>query len=111
MAQNSLIQVRVDEGVKRDADALFSRLGFDTPTAIRMFLKQALLQHGLPFHVAEPQTDPQAHLPRKEGAPDIARMTKEQIDDMLQRSWDNMLAGNTKPASEVRESMKRKYNL
>ena len=111
MAQNSLIQIRVDEDTKREADALFSRLGLDTPTAVRMFLKQALLQHGLPFHVAESQRGPEAHLPRREGALDFTQMTKEQIDDVLQRAWDNMLAGNTKPAAEVHENLKREYGI
>lgn len=53
MAQNALIQVRVDEILKQDADALFSDLGLDTPTAIRIFLKQSLKHHGLPFDVTQ----------------------------------------------------------
>jgi len=51
MAQNSLIQVRVDENLKKEADHLFADLGLDTPTAIRIFLKQAIKQQGLPFDV------------------------------------------------------------
>jgi len=51
MAQNSLIQVRVDENLKNEADNLFTDLGLDTPTAIRIFLKQSIRQHGLPFQV------------------------------------------------------------
>ena len=51
MAQNSLIQVRVDHDLKANADALFSDLGLDTPTAIRMFLNQSLMNNGLPFDV------------------------------------------------------------
>lgn len=51
MAQNGLIQVRVDETLKKEADELFTDLGLDTPTAIRIFLKQSLRQHGLPFQV------------------------------------------------------------
>lgn len=54
MAQNILIQVRVDDSLKKDADTLFSDLGLDTPTAIRIFLKQAIMRHGLPFDVAQP---------------------------------------------------------
>lgn len=54
MAQNTLIQVRVDDSLKKEADALFSDLGFDTPTAIRIFLKQAIKRHGLPFNVTQP---------------------------------------------------------
>lgn len=54
MAQNTLIQVRVEDSLKKDADALFSDLGLDTPTAIRIFLKQAIKRNGLPFDVAQP---------------------------------------------------------
>jgi DNA-damage-inducible protein J len=51
----ALIQVRLDENVKNEADALFSDLGLDTPTAIRIFLKQAIRRNGMPFEVAKPQ--------------------------------------------------------
>ncbi|GHV36339.1 ACP phosphodiesterase [Spirochaetia bacterium] len=53
MVQNSLIQVRVTEDIKNDADTLFGDLGLDTPTAIRIFLKQSIEQHGLPFAVKQ----------------------------------------------------------
>lgn len=51
MANNALVQVRVDSDLKNAADALFNRLGLDTPTAIRMFLSQAVYQHGIPFEI------------------------------------------------------------
>lgn len=51
MSQNSLIQVRVDDTMKKEADELFASLGFDTPTAIRIFLRQAIDLQGLPFEV------------------------------------------------------------
>ncbi|MEG0765269.1 MAG: type II toxin-antitoxin system RelB/DinJ family antitoxin [Pseudoflavonifractor sp.] len=54
MAQNSLIQVRVDGDLKQQADFLFQGLGLDTPTAIRMFLTQAVSRRSLPFRVIEP---------------------------------------------------------
>ncbi|MDR1705751.1 MAG: type II toxin-antitoxin system RelB/DinJ family antitoxin [Clostridiales bacterium] len=53
MAQSSLIQVRVDEEIKQEADELFSDLGFDTPTAIRIFLNHAIRYRGLPFKVSQ----------------------------------------------------------
>ena len=52
MAQSSLIQVRVDDALKKDAEALFNDLGLDVPTAIRLFLKQSLIHNGLPFAIA-----------------------------------------------------------
>jgi DNA-damage-inducible protein J len=52
---SALIQIRIDEETKRKADALFTDLGFDTPTAIRIFLNQAIRREGMPFEVAKPQ--------------------------------------------------------
>lgn len=48
-----VIQVRMDENIKKKVDALFDNLGFDTPTAIRIFLAQSLQAHGLPFNVKQ----------------------------------------------------------
>jgi DNA-damage-inducible protein J len=50
---NCVVQVRVDKKVKQKADELFGDLGFDTPTAIRIFLAQALKNRGLPFDVRQ----------------------------------------------------------
>lgn len=55
MARTTLIQVRIDEEIKRKADTLFADLGFDTPTAIRIFLNQSIRREGMPFEVAKPQ--------------------------------------------------------
>jgi len=54
-ANTDLIQVRIDKEVRRKADALFADLGFDTPTAIRIFLNQSIRREGMPFEVAKPQ--------------------------------------------------------
>jgi len=59
MAQNTLIQVRIDDSLKKDADTLFSDLGLDPPPAIRIFLKQAIKRHGLPFDVTQPTPNPE----------------------------------------------------
>ena len=55
MAHSSLIQVRVDDDIKRKADSLFSDLGLDTPTAIRIFLNHSIRREGMPFAVERPQ--------------------------------------------------------
>jgi DNA-damage-inducible protein J len=46
------IQVRVDDQLKDSADILFSSLGLDTSTAIRMFLVASMEAGGIPFAVA-----------------------------------------------------------
>jgi DNA-damage-inducible protein J len=45
------IQVRVNDNLKDSVDVLFSSLGLDTSTAIRMFLVASLEAGGIPFPV------------------------------------------------------------
>jgi len=45
------IQVRVDDSLKDSTDLLFSSLGLDTSTAIRMFLVASIEANGIPFAV------------------------------------------------------------
>ena len=45
------IQVRVDDKLKAEADALFADIGLDTSTAIRVFLRQAVASNGIPFAI------------------------------------------------------------
>ena len=45
------IQVRVDDELKDSADSLFTSLGLDTSTAVRMFLVASTEAGGIPFAV------------------------------------------------------------
>jgi len=45
------IQIRVDDDMKNAADSLFSNLGLDTSTVVRMFLSASIAREGLPFAV------------------------------------------------------------
>ncbi len=45
------INIRIDDNLKKDAEALFNDLGLNMTTATTMFLKQCLYCHGLPFEV------------------------------------------------------------
>jgi addiction module RelB/DinJ family antitoxin len=47
----SLIQLEVDEDFRKEVDSLFNDLGLSTPTAIMIFLKQAIKRNGMPFDV------------------------------------------------------------
>ena len=51
----SVIQIRVDENLKMKATEIYSDLGIDISTAIRMFLKRSVLENGIPFSMTLPQ--------------------------------------------------------
>ena len=45
------LQIRIDDSLKKQADTLFSGLGLDTSTAIRIFLNASIENAGIPFSV------------------------------------------------------------
>ena len=47
----STIQIRVDDALKAQADMLFSSLGLDISTAVRIFLNAAVEHNCIPFAV------------------------------------------------------------
>ena len=49
--KTAVVQTRVDATLKHDADAFFQSIGMDTTTAIRIFLKQTLIQRKIPFEI------------------------------------------------------------
>ena len=51
----SLLQVRIENSLKDQAAEVFENLGIDTSTAIRMFLKRAVMENGIPFRMTLPQ--------------------------------------------------------
>jgi DNA-damage-inducible protein J len=51
----SLLQVRVEDSLKNDAAEVFEQLGIDTSTAVRMFLKRAVMENGIPFKMTLPK--------------------------------------------------------
>jgi len=51
--KTAVVQTRVDATLKQDADAFFESIGMDTTTAIRIFLKQTLIQRKIPFEIVQ----------------------------------------------------------
>ena len=55
---STVINVRVDSGVKREAQEILNILGLDMSTAINVFLRQVISVKGLPFEVVlRPNTE------------------------------------------------------
>lgn len=48
---SSLIQVRVDENIKENAEEIFNSLGLSMSEAVRLFLKRSVIEQGLPFRM------------------------------------------------------------
>jgi DNA-damage-inducible protein J len=56
MAQTN-INIRIDEGLKTQAESLFNELGMNMTTAFNIFVRQALRQRKIPFEISA-ESDP-----------------------------------------------------
>lgn len=48
---NAVLQIRVDEELKNNANMVLEDIGLDLSTAIRMFLNKTVALNGLPFEI------------------------------------------------------------
>jgi len=49
--KTTVLQVRLDGKLKKEAEALFSAAGCCTTTAVRLFLKQSVIRGCIPFDI------------------------------------------------------------
>lgn len=51
---SNLLQVRIDNSVRIQAEEIFHNLGLDMSSAVRLFLNRVILEQGLPFRMSLP---------------------------------------------------------
>lgn len=71
---------------------------FTVSSAISMFYKQIILQQGIPFDVKLPKAPENS-----------AKWSKERLDAELEKGYNDMLKGRTRPAAKVLSDVKKKY--
>ena len=45
------LNIRTDKAVKEQAEAIFNELGLNMTTAVNIFLRTAIREHGIPFEL------------------------------------------------------------
>ena len=46
---STIMQVRIDDELREKSREIFSRLGLDMSSAVRLFLNRTVIENGLPF--------------------------------------------------------------
>ncbi len=101
MARTSNIFARVEPEVKEQAEQVLEQLGIPMSNAIGMFLRQVVMQRGIPFEMKLPANKPLA----------IGSLTKEQFDEEMQKGMDDIKAGRVYSAESVEDEMRRIYGI
>ena len=90
MSKTANVFARVEPEVKEQAEQILNTLGISMSNAVGMFLKQVILQSGMPFEVKLPPHPL-----------DVSKMTKEEFDAELQKAEDDVLNGRLIPHGKV----------
>lgn len=92
---------RVDPEIKEQAEEILEQLGIPMSNAVGMFLRQVVLQRGIPFEMKLPATAPVA----------VGALTKEQLDAEIQKGIDDIEVGRVVDAASVEAEMRRLYGV
>ena len=92
--KDATVSARVEYGVKNEAEDILQKLGIPVSVVINSLYRQIIFKHGVPFPLtipAMPQT--------------MDSMSASELDAKLQHSYEQSLAGEGKPFTEVFDAL------
>ena len=101
MSKTSNVFARVEPDIKMQAEQVLSNLGLPMSNAINLFLKQVVLQRGLPFEVKIPARKPIA----------VASLSNEQLEAELNKGLNDYNNGRVLSAKEFEDSLHKDYGI
>lgn len=92
MSKTSNIFARVEPNTKEQAEAILSSLGISMSNAIDMFLKQVVINKGIPFEL---KLEPKKPL-------FVEELTKEELDAAMHEAMDDIKENRLYTPEEVK---------
>lgn len=99
MSKTTSIFARVEPEIKEQAEMVLNKLGIPMSSAINIFLRQVILQNGLPFEVKITHNRPLA----------IGDLTPEEFDNEIEKGLEDLRADRIVSADQVAERMNKEY--
>ncbi|MCL2059705.1 MAG: type II toxin-antitoxin system RelB/DinJ family antitoxin [Oscillospiraceae bacterium] len=100
MQKKSNVFARVEPEIKEQAEHILNQLGIPMSNAIGLFLRQIIMQRGIPFDMKLP-----ARMPVTIGA-----MNAEELNNELQKGYDDICAGRLHDLDDVIAEMQKIKN-
>ncbi len=101
MARTSNVFARVEPEIKEEAEMILDTLGIPMSNAVAMFLRQVILQRGIPFEMKIPKNEPISY----------GSLTKEEFDREIEKGIADIKAGRMSTADEVEARLNRKFGI
>ena len=101
MARTATIYARVEPELKEQAEAVLDRLGIPMSNAVGMFLRQVVMQRGIPFAMRVPAEQP----------PNYYALSEEAFSAEIEQGLADIEAGRVISAEQVEAEMRRDYGI
>lgn len=101
MARTSSVYARVEPEIKEQAEIVLDQLGIPMSNAVSMFLRQIVLQQGIPFEMKLPVRKPVA----------MGSLTKGEIDAEISKGIKSIEEGRVYSVEAVEAEMKRDFGV
>ena len=92
---------RIEPEIKEQAEEVLNQLGIPMSNAVGMFLRQVVIQRGIPFEMKLPAKRPLI----------MEELTREQFDAELMKGMEEIEKGQVYSADSVEAEMRRMYSL
>lgn len=94
--KDATVSARVENDIKVEAEAILQQIGIPVSVVINSLYRQIIYRKGVPFSLTIP-TAPKA----------ANELTDAELDEMLEHSYQQSLAGEGRPIAEVFEDLER----
>jgi DNA-damage-inducible protein J len=101
MAKTSTIYARVEPDIKEQAEDILDQLGIPMSNAISIFLRQVVLQRGIPFDMKLPQHQ----------VLDMSSLSEQQFNLEIEKGMVDLHSGRVSSAQSVAERMRQEYGV
>ena len=101
MARTSNVFARVEPEVKEQAEEVLEQLGIPMSNAVGMFLRQVVIQRGIPFEMKLPSKRPLV----------MSELSNEQFNAEITKGISDIENDRVYSADEVDAEMKRIYGV
>lgn len=101
MARTSNVFAHIEPDVKEQAEIVLNQLGIPMSNAIGLFLRQVVLQRGIPFDIKLPSSQPLA----------MGNLNEEQFNAEIEKGFHDLTTGKVIPADRLSEDLHRDYEL
>lgn len=101
MARTSNVFARVEPQIKEEAEEILEQLGIPMSNAVGMFLRQVVMQRGIPFEMKLPKNMTLAY----EG------LSKSEFDAEMEKGMADVKNGNVVSADDAEKYIRQKYSI